>query len=141
MTAKHVDDVNMTGTESWIDYYANQVEKIFGQGKLNKHQYTVCGVQYTKNSKGDVIMDQDENIKTLRPIVSAELTGAKAEKAATKNVADQIVSLRGALAYTTLTQAWIQVYIVSLQRVQLPTNLDVRRLNAIVRKLQKEPKN
>ena len=85
-------------------------------------------------------MDQDEYIKTLRPIVSAELTGAKAEETATKNVADQFVSLRGALAYTTLAQAWIQVYIVSVQRVQLPPNLDVRRLNAIVRKLQKEPK-
>jgi len=34
----------------------------------------------------------------------------------------------------------MQVYIVSLQRVQQPKNLDVRRLNAIVRKLQKEPK-
>ena len=31
------------------------------------------------------------------------------------------------------------VYIVALQRVQQPTNLDVRRLNAITRKLQKEP--
>ena len=40
-------------------------------------------------------------------------------------------------AYTTLTQAWIQVYIVALQRVQTPTNLDVRRLNAVTRKLQK----
>ena len=66
-------------------------------------------------------------------------TGASAEAEATRNVANQFVSLRGALAYATLTQAWIQVYIVSLQRGQVPTNLDVRRLNAITRKLQKEP--
>ena len=45
----------------------------------------------------------------------------------------------GALAYTTLTQTWIMVYIVSLQRVQSPTNLDVRRLNALTRKLQQSP--
>ena len=32
------------------------------------------------------------------------------------------------------------VYIVALQRIQEPTNLDVRRLNAITRKLQREPK-
>ena len=31
------------------------------------------------------------------------------------------------------------MYIVALQRIQIPTNLDVRRLNAITRKLQKEP--
>jgi hypothetical protein len=75
----------------------------------------------------------------MRPIVSQELTGTAAEKEATKLVTDLFVSLRGALAYTTLTQAWIQVYIVALQRVQQPTNLEVRRLNAIVRKLQKDP--
>lgn len=88
----------------------------------------------------DVIMDQHEYIETLRPIVSNELTGKAAEHEATKAVSDLFVSLRGALAYTTLTQAWIQVYIVALQRVQQPTNLDVRRLNAITRKLQKDPK-
>ena len=50
------------------------------------------------------------------------------------------VSLRGALAYAVITQAWILVYVVALQRVQTPTNLEVRRLNAITRKLQREPK-
>ena len=55
-------------------------------------------------------------------------------------MSDMFVSLRGALAYTTLTQAWIQVYIVSLHRIQQPTNLDVRRLNAVTRKLQASPR-
>jgi len=40
----------------------------------------------------------------------------------------------------TLTQAWIQVYIVALQRVQTPTDLDLRRLNAVTRKVQQQPK-
>ena len=139
LTAKHVDDVNMGGKEPMIDGYTEVVEKVFGKCKLNKHQFTNCGVQYTMDKDHNVIMDQDDYIKTLRPIVSTELTGASAEALATKTVADQFVSLRGALAYTTLTQAWIQVYIVALQRVQEPTNLDVRRLNAITRKLQKDP--
>ena len=85
-------------------------------------------------------MDQDEYIKTLRPIASPELTGEPPEKLATKNVADQFVSLRGALAYTLITQAWIMVYVVNLQRVTEPKNGDVRRLNAIVRKLQAYPR-
>jgi hypothetical protein len=131
LTAKHVDDVNMTGTEPQIDHYVDEVEKVFGKCKLNKRQFTNCGVRYTLQDNHDVVSDQDEYIKTLRPIVSPELTGAAAEKEATKTVADPFVSLRGAAAYTTLAQAWIQVYIVALQRVQVPTNLDVRRLNAI----------
>jgi len=140
-TAKHVDDVNCTGIEKTYDAYQAMVEKIFGKCKSHKHEFTNCGVRYHKDASTNyaVIMDQDEYIKTLRPIVSPELTGASADKEATKAVADLFVSLRGALAYTVLTQAWIQVYVVALQRVQQPTNLDVRRLNAITRKLQKEP--
>ena len=84
--------------------------------------------------------DRDECIKTVRPIVSSELTGAPAETEATKTVTNLFVSLRGALAYTALAQAWIQVYIVALQRIQQPTNLEVRRFNAVTRELKKEPK-
>ena len=138
-TAKHVDDINMTGQDDQINDYVRQVEKVFGQCKVNRHTFTNCGVRHTKNASGDVILDQDEYIKQLRPIVSTELTGAPATAPATHNVTNQFVSLRGALAYTILTQAWIQVYVVALQRVQQPTNLDVRRLNAVTRKLQKEP--
>jgi len=139
LTAKHVDDISMTGTEGKIDSYTKAVEDVFGKCKLNKKQYTNCGVRYTQLENGDIVMDQDEYIATMRPIQTPELTGAPAEQDATKTVSDLFVSLRGALAYTTLTQAWIQVYIVSLQRVQQPKNLDVRRLNAITRKLQQKP--
>ena len=138
-SAKHVDDIQMAGRENTIDSYVKLVESVFGPCKVHKHTYTNCGVRYTKLDSGDVVMDQDEYIKTLRPIVSPELTGAAPDAEATKTVADQFVSLRGALAYTTLTQVWIQVYVVALQRIQKPTNLDVRRLNAVTRKLQREP--
>ena len=105
------------------------------------HTYMrACIPTYTHMDNGDVILDQDSYNATLRPIMIPELTGAPPEHEATKNVADMFVSLRGALAYATLTQAWIQVYIVALQRVQVCTNLDVRRLNAATRKLQRMPK-
>ena len=138
-TAKHVDDVNMTGTAGSVDAYAKAVEKVFGPCKINKHEFTCVGVRHRKLANGDVTLDQDAYIATLRPIVSPELTGRPAAEEASKKVADAFVSLRGALAYTALTQAWILVYIVALQRVQKPTNLDVRRLNAVTRKLQREP--
>jgi len=140
LTEKHVDDINMTGTEEEVERYTHQIEKIFGKCKLNKHQFTNCGVQYTKMENGDVVLDQDAYIKTLRPIVHPELTGKDPDALATKTIADMYVSLRGALAYTTLTQCCFQVFIVAQQRVQEPTNLDVRRLNAITRKVQQSPK-
>ena len=138
-TAKHVDDVSCAGTEANIDAYVKAVEQTFGKCKLSKHQFTNCGVKYTMTENHDVVMDQDDYIKTLRPITHSELTGAPPDQKATKIIADMFTSLRGALAYTAITQSWIIVYIVSLQRVQEPTNLDARRLNAITRKLQAKP--
>eukprot|EP00959_Pyramimonas_sp_CCMP1952_P129618 2710656-Pyramimonas_sp.AAC.1 len=51
-------------------------------------------------------------------------------------VADMFIRLRGALACAVITQVWLMVYAVSLQRVQGPTDIQVRRLSAITRQLQ-----
>eukprot|EP00973_Karenia_brevis_P056103 7802631-Karenia_brevis.AAC.1 len=53
-------------------------------------------------------VERDDYIATLRPIVHPELTIAPAETQAAADVCVQFVSLRGALAYATITQAWIQ---------------------------------
>eukprot|EP00959_Pyramimonas_sp_CCMP1952_P310113 6490006-Pyramimonas_sp.AAC.1 len=68
-----------------------------------------------------------------------ELTGAAAGAKATKLITDMFVSLRGALAYAIITQVWLMVHVVSLQKIREPTNLQVRRLNAVTRKLISNP--
>eukprot|EP00959_Pyramimonas_sp_CCMP1952_P261735 5473191-Pyramimonas_sp.AAC.1 len=50
------------------------------------------------------------------------------------------VSLRGALAYALITQVWLMVHVVSRQKIPEPTNLQVRRLSAVKRKLISSPK-
>ena len=57
LTAKHVDDINMSGRESLIDHYVKEVEKVSGKCKLNKRQFTNCGVQYTHKDNGDIALD------------------------------------------------------------------------------------
>ena len=86
-----------------MDNYVKRVKSVFGTCKVHTHSYTNCAVRYTKNEQGDVIMDQDEYIKRLRPITHPELTGAAADAKATKVVTDMFVSLRGALAYALIT--------------------------------------
>ena len=98
LTAKHVDDINMAGTEKDIDEYTRVVEKEFGKCKLSKQTFTNCGVLYTTTGNHDIVCDQDEYTKTLRPIVHPGLTGQAAEKEATKTISDLFVSLRGAIA-------------------------------------------
>eukprot|EP00959_Pyramimonas_sp_CCMP1952_P232817 4865798-Pyramimonas_sp.AAC.1 len=92
------------------------------------------------NEDGKVTLDQDEHIKQLRPIQHPELAGADADAQASKMVSNVFVSLRGAMPYALIAQVWLMVNVVSLQRVQEPTNIQVRRLNAITRKLQACPK-
>eukprot|EP00959_Pyramimonas_sp_CCMP1952_P234241 4894497-Pyramimonas_sp.AAC.1 len=78
----------MTGLEKNVDDYVQRVEQVFGKCKLNKHSCANCAVRCTKNQQGDVIMDQDEYIKQLRPITHPELTGAAADAKATKLITD-----------------------------------------------------
>ena len=113
-SAKHVDDINLTGQEKTLDEYVLKVEAIFGKCKLSKHSFTNCGVRYSKQQpKGNVEMDQDEYIKQLRPITHPELTGTSPTAPSTKLISDMFVSLRGALTYALIAQLWIMVYAVS----------------------------
>eukprot|EP00959_Pyramimonas_sp_CCMP1952_P383682 8040720-Pyramimonas_sp.AAC.1 len=118
--AKHVDDINMASPEDTIDKHVKCVEDTFGKCKLNKYTYTNCAVIYTMDDDGNVTLDQNEYIQQRRPIQRPELTGADADAQVTNMVADMVVSHR--------------------ERVQEPTNIHVRRLSAITRKLQACPK-
>ena len=52
------------------------------------------------------------------------------------------MSFIGGVAYALFTQPWVAVYLVALQRgMQKATNLEVRRLNALLRFLQQNPKD
>lgn len=101
--------------------------------------FTIDGIRFQKAATGDVTIDQQEYTTALRSIVSPELTGAAPDKEATQHISSLFYDLRASLKYLTLTQAWIQVYVEALYRVRVPTNLDVRRLNAVVRKSQRKP--
>eukprot|EP00959_Pyramimonas_sp_CCMP1952_P372367 7797984-Pyramimonas_sp.AAC.1 len=130
----------MASTEDTIDKYVKCVEDTFGECKLNNRTCTNGAVIYTVDEDGNVTLGQYEDIKQLRPIQHPELTGAGAGAQPSKMVADMSVSLWGVLAYALITQVWLMVCVVSLRRVQGPANIQVRRLNAITRKLQACPK-
>eukprot|EP00959_Pyramimonas_sp_CCMP1952_P016586 351721-Pyramimonas_sp.AAC.1 len=140
LAAKQVDDINMAGTANNIDDYVKKVERVFGTCKLNKNTYINCALRCSMDSDGGVTMDQDEYIKQLRPISQPDLVGANPEHKASNIVTDVFVSLLGALAYAIPTQFWIMMYVVSLQGIQEPTNIRVRRLNAITRKFLESQK-
>ena len=63
----------MAGLEKNIDTCKTEVDRSFGSTKIHKHEYTNCGVRSIMDKDHNVTLDQDEYIKTLRPIVSPEL--------------------------------------------------------------------
>ena len=105
LAAKHVDDIDVAALGSSIDTCVKQVDNTFGTCKLNKRARATCAVRYSKDERGSVQTDQDDDLKQLRPIALSELTGAPAEAKAAKTVTDMFASLRGAPACALLTQA------------------------------------
>eukprot|EP00974_Lingulodinium_polyedra_P047643 4572425-Lingulodinium_polyedra.AAC.1 len=60
-SAKHVDDVTMTGKEKLVDAYVSHVEHTFGNAR-SINTYTNCGVRYENKPDGSVVMGQAEYI-------------------------------------------------------------------------------
>ena len=89
---------------------------------------------------GGVEVDQDAYIKGLKPITHTDLVGKAAEAPLPDHIHASFWSLLGAVAYALLTQHWVAVYVVALQRKTHSAQvIHVRRLNAIVRALQARP--
>jgi len=140
LLGKHVDDIKLTGPELIVMEVVRGIEAVFGKLTFNKNQFTNTGVRHNRIPNGTIIIDQDEYITALKPINHHSMTGAKGEDDVTPPLKELFWSLLGALAFTLLTQHWIAVYVVSLQRrTQSPQYIHVRRLNALVRILQRSP--
>ena len=96
---------------------------------------------YIKRYKdGTITLDQDDYIKALIPISHPELVGSSPETKASEEVVSLYRSLLGAVAYTQLTQHQVACYIVAFQRLANKLTIgDVRKLNVLTKRLQKQP--
>ena len=53
-----------------IGAFAKAVEKVFGTYKINEHEFTNVGIRHRQLANGDVTLDQDAYISTLRHSVA-----------------------------------------------------------------------
>jgi len=138
---KHVDDIKY-GAEPDVLYKViiPALEEVFGKLKINKNTFTNTGVRHTRQADGTIVTDQDEYIQALKPITNHKMVGKPADDDADDELTALFWSLLGAAAYAIITQFWLAVYIVSLQRnTSKPKILHLRRLNAVIRVAQKRP--
>ena len=140
--AKHVDDLKLTGDRAIVVRVLQQIEKVFGQLKIDWHSFTNCGVRHTQDPKTkEVRLDQDDYIKGIKLCVSPEIMSEKPESKCGTELHAQYWSVLGAIAYAVLTRPDIAVFISALQRwSHAPNVIHVKRLNAVVRWAQRNPK-
>ena len=102
-----------------------------------------CGIRHIQNSNTyEVECDQLAYIAALKPIVHTLVSSALPECALTPELLALFVSLLGAVAYALLTRWDIAVYVSALQRAgSKATIIHIRRLNAVVRWIQRNPKS
>ena len=137
---KHVDDLKLAGRPELVEDIIRKIEAVFGKLKRNYSEFTNCGIRHRLLPDHSVELDQDEYIAALIPIQHPDMIGAKGEDDASEALIALFWSLLGAVAYTLMTQWWIAVYVIALQReTHKPKIIHLRRLNAIVRALQKKP--
>ena len=114
---------------------------MFGELKAEYHEFTNCGVRHIQepNTK-EVTLDQTEYIKALKPIVHSELSSS-AETECSMELQSLFMSLLGAACYCLMTRVDASVYLTALQRrTQKAQVIHIKRLNAVVRWLQKTPR-
>ena len=105
----------------------------------NVTEFTCVGIHHVFSDDG-VALDQTEYIGSLKPVKHHKMIGLPAEAEVDDELAGLYASLLGALAFALMTQHWAAVYAVALQRkARKPQAIDVRRLNAVVRKAQQSP--
>ena len=91
--------------------------------------FTNTGVEHTLEPGVGVTMGQGKYIANLKPIQHKDIVGARGEDFATEHLQTAFMSLLGGIAYALLTQQWISVYVVALQRyMQKCIYLHIRRL-------------
>ena len=141
--AKHVDDIKITGIRETVVDVLKQIENQFGQLKIDWNNFTNCGVRHEQDATTkEVTLDQNEYIKGIKTCVHPDISSAGAETKACAELHAQYWSVLGAIAYAVLTRPDIAVFIAALQRhSHEPLIIHVKRLNAVVRWAQRNPKS
>ena len=136
---KHVDDLKIAGEEKEVQLLLKSLGEVFGKSDRNNNDFTCVGIHHHRKPDGTIILDQNGYISALKQIHHPDITGKPLEADCSETVTRLYWSLLGAVAYTLLTQHWIAVYIIALQRqTHKPKYQRIRRLNSLVKILQKQ---
>ena len=139
---KHVDDLKLTGEPKAVTTILSELQKVFGELKVEWHKFTNCGVRHIQCPvTKEITLDQIDYAGNLRRIVHPQLTSAKPEDLCCPELHQLYMSLLGAVAYLSHTRIDIDVFICAGQRfASKPQVQHARRLNKLFTWIQRNPK-
>ena len=80
LMTKHVDDLKVCGPKKVVTWILEQIEAVFGQLKIEWHEFTNCGIRHTQDPKTKTIkLDQFDYIKKFKTIAHKDLQGRRNE--------------------------------------------------------------
>ena len=114
LMAKHVDDLKITGNTDVVNKLITCIQKVFGELKLEKNVFKNCGIQHKQDpTTKEIIMDQDEYISGITPILHPDISGKPADAECTPELLQLYQSVLGAIAFANLTRVDIMVFVSS----------------------------
>jgi len=139
---KHVDDLKATGETDIIVHVFGELQKVFGELKINGNIFTNCRVRHEQDTTAmAVTLDQIHYVDTLRCITHPQLSTGAATDDSEESLHKLYMSLLGAVAYLAHTRLDIVVFVCALQRHSAKSKLEhVKRLNRLLRWIQRNPK-
>ena len=142
LLAKHVDDLKLTGKPDVVQKILAELQKVFGELKVEWYAFTNCGVRHVQDKvTKEITLDQVAYASNLRCIAHPQLTGSKHEDLCCPALHQLYMSLLGAVAYLSHTRVDVVVFICAGQRfAQKPQIQHVRRLNKLLLWIQRNPK-
>ena len=145
----HMDDFKGTAEQELIEWLRNVLDKAFKGGiKVEQEKMFIhTGIRHMildgELEKGNfkVICDHEDYANAIKPVSTPELVKMKDEELLVALLLACFQTLFGAECWLLQPRMDVSVYISALQRhMHAPRAIDLRRLNRVIRWLQKNPK-
>ena len=135
----HVDDLKGAAPRPIAESLLRHLESHFGKCKAEWDDFMHTGIRHV-HQPGVVERHQHEYISALRPMTVSRSLGMTEDSTVDGETHSSFMTLLGGCAWAVLSRADLAVYIQALQRrAHQPRILDCKRLNTVVRYMQRHP--
>ena len=105
---KHVDDLKLAGEPERVSQIQRELQKVFGELKVERFVFTNCGVRHVQDIRTkEITLDQIAFASNLRTTSHPQLQGGKPEDECIPSLHELFRSLLGAVAYLSHTHVWM----------------------------------